>query len=390
MPGVTPERFMSKTARYAAAVGFLTGSEAYEEPLVAESYRAFIRRNKKSILPLLFALDAADGLSVLLALEKGIPKNFDKDYIQPAQKAKASSCLALLMDWSNRQQPEAELDLDLFMDELMKDPFDPEELRENWSFKRLPDGTMRITGYKGTETQVEFPPRVGKKQVTSIGANVLTPARVAAETPIQSVSVPEGVTSIEPFAFFDCEHLKTVLLPRSVKTVGSHAFSGCPGLQDAKGFVIFGDTLFGYYGTEPEPVIPEGVRVIGDDAFRGRMHLKTVTLPESLEEIGAAAFFKCTQLETVRIPGGVRRIGESAFSQCEKLKSVALAEGVKTIDNSGFSECENLTTVTLPASVTGIGLWAFNNCNIMTIHAPSGSYAETYAQKHGVPFVAEG
>ena len=388
MPGVTPERFMSKTARYAAAVGFLTGSEAYEEPLVAESYRAFIRRNKKAILPLLFKLDSAPGLSVLLSLGKGKPKDFDKDYVQPAQNAGASSCMAYLMDWSNRQlQPEAELDL--FMDELMRDPFDPEELRENWSFKKLPDGTMRITGYKGTETQVEFPPRVGKKQVTSIGMHVLATTRKAAGTQIRSVIIPEGVTTIEDGAFLECEHLQTVQLPTSIKTIGKLAFSGCPGLKDAKGFVIFGDTLFGYYGTDPEPVIPEGVRVISEGAFRGRMHLKTVTLPESLEEIGETAFFKCSQLNTVRIPGRVRRIGDSAFSACENLKTVTVDEGVRIIDDSGFSDCGKLTTMTLPASIKGIGLWAFDNCNIMTIHAPAGSYAEAYAQKHGFPFVAE-
>ena len=388
MPGTTPERFLGKTARYAASVGFLTHRKLYEEPAVAESYRNFIVRNKNFILPILFRLDAADGLAELMALSKSKPKNFDKDYMQPAQQIGASSCLAYLMDWSNRNLPQ-ESEFDTFLDDLDKDPLDPEQLKESWSFQRLPGGAMRISGYKGSQSQATFPPRIGKKPVTVIGTGVLYAARMAEGMAVEQVIIPEGVTTIEQRAFFRCEKLKEVILPGSIKTIGPEAFSGCPGLQDKDGFVIFGQRLFGYYGTAAEPVIPEGVKVVEAGAFRQRLNLTGVTLPESLERIEEEAFASCSQLVQIRIPGGVQRIGEQAFCECENLKAVTVDEGVKTISDSCFSGCEKLQRLNLPTTVKGIGLWAFEGCGIMTIHAPAGSYAEAYAEKHGVPFVVE-
>ena len=374
MPGVTPERFLRKPAQYAAAAGFLLHRARYTEQAVADSYRSYVSRNRRAILPILLGLDAAGGLAELLALSKTKPKDFEKDYIQPAQRVGADSCLAFLMDWSNRNLPQ-ESEFDLFLDQLEQDPLDPEQLKESWSFKRLPDGTMHISGYKGSQTQATFPPRIGKKPVTVIGTGVLNPARLTDGMSVEQVIIPEGVTTIEERAFFHCEKLRAVVLPRSIQSIGPEAFSGCPGLQDNNGFVIIGDRLFNYYGTAAEPVVPEGVRVIEAGAFRQRLNLTGVTLPESLEQIGEGAFDRCSQLTRIRIPGGVQSIGELAFSECENLKTVTVAEGVKTLSDSCFSGCEKLQRLTLPASVKAIGLWAFDRCSIMTIHTPAGSYA---------------
>jgi hypothetical protein len=68
---------------------------------------------------------------------------------------------------------------------------------------------------------------------------------------------------------------------------------------------------------------------------------------------------------------------------------VVIPDGVTSIGSGVFSECINLTTITIPDSVTSIGDSAFYECTNLTIHAPAGSYAEKYAKKKEIKFIAE-
>jgi len=68
---------------------------------------------------------------------------------------------------------------------------------------------------------------------------------------------------------------------------------------------------------------------------------------------------------------------------------VVIPEGVTSIGYGAFYSCENLTTITIPDSVTSIGESAFSYCKNLTIHAHAGSYAEKYAKKNKIKFVAE-
>ena len=62
---------------------------------------------------------------------------------------------------------------------------------------------------------------------------------------------------------------------------------------------------------------------------------------------------------------------------------------VVTIGTSAFERHSEITDITIPASVTTIAWFAFDGCTNMTIHAPAGSYAESYAKENNIPFVAE-
>ena len=62
---------------------------------------------------------------------------------------------------------------------------------------------------------------------------------------------------------------------------------------------------------------------------------------------------------------------------------------VVTIGTSAFERHSEITDITIPASVTTIAWFAFDGCTNMTIHAPAGSHAETYAKENNIPFVAE-
>lgn len=112
---------------------------------------------------------------------------------------------------------------------------------------------------------------------------------------LRTVTIPEGVTVIDYAAFYHCDNLDNVILPDTVNTVGAKAFTHTGWLDDFEensmdDFLISGDILVAYKGNLPEIVIPDGVRVIAEEAFRNHTELKKVHLPASVTDIGNDAF----------------------------------------------------------------------------------------------------
>ena len=112
---------------------------------------------------------------------------------------------------------------------------------------------------------------------------------------LRTVTIPEGVTVIDYAAFYHCDNLDNVVLPDTVNTVGAKAFTHTGWLDDFEensmdDFLISGDILVAYKGNLPEVVIPNGVRVIAEEAFRNHTELKKVHLPASVTDIGNDAF----------------------------------------------------------------------------------------------------
>lgn len=112
---------------------------------------------------------------------------------------------------------------------------------------------------------------------------------------LRTVTIPEGVTTIDYAAFYHCDDLDNVVLPDTVTTVGAKAFTHTGWLNHFEensmdDFLISGDILVAYKGNLPEVVIPDGVRVIAEEAFRNHTELKKVHLPASVTDIGNDAF----------------------------------------------------------------------------------------------------
>lgn len=111
----------------------------------------------------------------------------------------------------------------------------------------------------------------------------------------ESVTFPEGVTTIDYAAFYHCDDLNSVILPDTVTRVEAKAFTHTGWMDDFEensmdDYLISGDILVAYKGDLPEVTIPDGVRVIADEAFRSHTELKKVHLPASVTNIGDSAF----------------------------------------------------------------------------------------------------
>ncbi len=103
-------------------------------------------------------------------------------------------------------------------------------------------------------------------------------------------------------------------------------------------------------------IIPQGTKIIEDDAFFGCSGLTSVTIPDSVTSIGRSAFEGCTALTSVTIPDSVASIGRSAFEGCTALTSVTIPDSVTSIGDYAFSGCSGLTSV----HISDIAAW----CNI--------------------------
>ena len=160
---------------------------------------------------------------------------------------------------------------------------------------------------------------------------------------IKNLVIPNSVTSIGSYAFSGCSGLTSVTIPNNITSVGSSVFEGCSGLTSV--------------------TIPSSVTSIGNDAFKDCTGLTSVTIPNSVNSISRSAFRGCTGLSSVTIPNSVTSISTCTFYDCSGLTSVTIPNGVISIDDSAFSGCSGLISVTIPNSVTRIGSSAFQDCN---------------------------
>ena len=102
---------------------------------------------------------------------------------------------------------------------------------------------------------------------------------------VKDITIPEGVTTINPYTFYCFNNLKKVTIPASVTTISNDTFRGCYNLE--------------------EVIIEEGsnLTTIGNYAFYACAKLKEITLPNTITSIGTYAFEYCYDLDKVYYDG---------------------------------------------------------------------------------------
>lgn len=211
-----------------------------------------------------------------------------------------------------------------------------------------------------------------KNLIISRGSETIKSNMVVCKSTIKCVFIPDSVTSIGEKAFSDCTGLTSITIPNSVTSIGDRAFNGCTGLKSAGpiggGYNIefawtdkFPSGAFNYCTGLTSVVIPDTVKSIGTRAFAGCDNLKSITIPNSVTEICDSAFSGCG-LESIAITNGVTSIGDYAFTCCYSLKSITIADSVTSIGKSAFQQCTKLININIPDSVTSIGSSAFFMC----------------------------
>ena len=182
---------------------------------------------------------------------------------------------------------------------------------------------------------------------------------------LQSITIPDSVTSIGDSAFSWCSSLPSITIPDSVTSIGDRAFEGCSYLQSITipdSVTSIGDDAFSWCSSLQSITIPDSVTSIGDSAFEGCSSLQSITIPDSVTSIGDRAFWRCSSLQSITIPDSVTSIGDSAFDGCSSIQSITIPDSVTSIGDRAFEGCYSLQSITIPDSVTSIGDSAFSCC----------------------------
>ncbi len=269
--------------------------------------------------------------------------------------------------------------------------------QRDFAFTLLPDGTYEISqGSTAPLKSITIPASHNGKPVTAIAKEGFQ------DCEMNSVTIPQSVTTLGDAAFGDCRSLTSVALTKSVTHIGKYAFAGCKKLKHL--------------------TLPDNLTEISANLFTNCEALQTVNIPQSVTKIGNEAFWGCTAFSEFIIPDHITDMGvnvfsinknEMKFNEYEQMLYVGTAEnpyyylagknakelttvkihsdckiigkmellqgisfhtplqltiprGVVKIANKAFANCDALQSVWLPASLTDYGEGAFYQCKNLT------------------------
>lgn len=274
----------------------------------------------------------------------GTPRKRE-EMIAYAAEQERTELLAWLLDFKNRtadfaaEQEKADKKL---MRKLNAVPDSVMALSQLWSYKKTADGTITITNYKGSATEVTVPEKIGKSIVTAIGKGTFTGEENQCRN---NETMNRGATKEQ---IRQHKKITKIVLPDTIQLIGAGAFQCMEELREIN--------------------IPAGVREIGEAAFAA---LRTLTIPPNVKRIGKKAFLGCAALETVYISEGVEELGAGVFAKCSKLRKVYMPASIQCIRDKE----EN-----------SVDLELFAACPDVTVICPKQSVAEAYCREKGVRY----
>ena len=125
--------------------------------------------------------------------------------------------------------------------------------------------------------------------------------------------------------------------------------------QEKEEFEIEDGVLKKYNGNKKEIIIPDGVTVIGKEAFF-LSEARKIVMPDSVKRLDEYAFDGLVCLRVIKMSRGLEEIGENAFCNCRNLGSIKIPNGVKTIGKWAFKGCQKIKYLSVPRSVTSLGI----------------------------------
>ena len=222
---------------------------------------------------------------------------------------------------------------------------------------------------------------------------------------LRTIIIPSTVKRIEQNAFRSNTTLETVIIQErngeGVEYIGDNAFYGCSNLQS----INLPDTItsiayqcFRYCRKLDNIKLPNNITTLNALTFDGCNNLKKLELPESLKTLGESSLSD-TSLVVLKFPSNLNSIGSGALRistlqeidtsennyfdfrngvlYSKDLKKLVLAlsnvtninmeNTVETIQGYAFSTCSRLSNINITENVKSIGIEAFSNSNLKGI-----------------------
>lgn len=218
----------------------------------------------------------------------------------------------------------------------------------DYSYEILNDGTLRLYQYEGTDTNIVVPDTIDGRKVTVLGNSTFQYCTQASD--IESVTLPDSLTTIEKNAFYNCKKLKSVTIPPNVSSIGLAAF--VEGLSESSLTEIKVDPENPYFSEKDGVVFSkDGTKLIVFPSGRSGDY----QIPDGTVSVGDYAFYYCVNVSSITVPGSVRSLGEGAFGNCSSLTKAVLNEGLEEIGEYAFQSSSGIRDIIIPASVKSVG-----------------------------------
>ena len=270
-------------------------------------------------------------------------------------------------------------------------------------YKIKSDGTLEVTGLDKSTTVADIPSSItvngAKYRVTSIGARAFE-----GRSDITYLSLQYSIKSIGEYAFIDCgsnmtvnianleawckmelgnEHSSplssagkvllydvettSISIPETVTSIGKYTFYQCKSLT----------SLY----------ISGSVTSIGSSAFEDCTGLTSVTLSKGLTSIGGSSFEGCKGLTSITIPSTVTSIALNAFKDCSKLNNITSEIQQPFAINENVFSTYSTATLKVPAGTKSAyqstaGWYKFKN---ITDGQDVVLTANSYTREYGDP-----
>ena len=253
-----------------------------------------------------------------------------------------------------------------------------------------PDGSAKSTGSYDIKIPEKIHEKSGDYTVTSLGeysfSGTYSPDHqtnhnlISFCNQIQSVTIPESVTSIGKSAFEDCSNLVSLTIKGAATSIGAYAFASCGSLTSlslAGSFQTIGDYAFSYCGMT-SLTIDANITSIGNYAFSSCNSLTSLSLTGKVQKIGDYAFAYCTFLTSLSsLKGDIQEIGDYAFYKCSALYTATLSKSLTSIGSHAFADafasCTSLdSSIEIPGTVTKIGDYAFTGAGLTSVTIDEG------------------
>lgn len=289
------------------------------------------------------------------------------------------------------------------------------------------DGTIEITKYNGSASNLNIPSTIDGKQVSYIGSDSFRGNKY-----LNSVTIPDSVKVIQPRAFAECSNLSTLKFGKNVEKIYDYVFyqtniteitlpeklnhisgiaflgnfvikninvdtkntnfssnNGIVFSKDKKKIVLYPqgktekaytipstveeicDSAFSYAQVE-SITIPSSVKKFGNYVFSST-NITSITIPSTVTEMGYGPVADCQKLISANIQSTVKVLPYDMFNGCTSLKNVTLNDNIEEIYNRAFYGCKSLSNITLPKNLKKIDAGSFYDCsNLNNIKIPSG------------------
>ena len=307
-----------------------------------------------------FDPDSGEMLERLLSCGKEKLSELE-EYLECVNDGKHPAMMSVLLAHINRLS-DGKSAAWLDSEELFTAPDDSQTLKKEWKFKKDNAlGGYKIMAYLGKDPCPTMPETIDSVPVVAISSEAF-----------RFLRIPTGMH-----------------LPKTLKVIGKHAFAE---------------------SNITELVIPDEVTAL-PALFLGCDRLKRVVLPAKLEKLNPWTFPPHTSSAYSRYDGAAWALEEidicndnPHFAACDgvlidrekgtilhfpaKKTTFTVPACVKKIGSDVFAFTD-IKDLKLHAEVLSISEAAFVGCVGLTLHAPAGSYAESYAKEHNIPFVAE-